>query len=241
MRVLVLGGTRAALTVAERIDRETPARALLSLAGRTEHPDRGLGDVRIGGFGGAMGLTRYLHDAKIDGVIDATHPYAARMCHHAADACLRSGVPLIALHREPWLAQRGDRFIPVPNLEAAAAAVCAYRRIFLTVGRQELLPFASSDRWFLIRSIDAPTEPLPHASHVILARGPFTFESDLALMRTYAIDCVVAKNSGGAATYAKIQAARERAIPVVLVDRPTRPQGVPTFTQIDEIIAWVSA
>ncbi|GAC1420366.1 MAG: cobalt-precorrin-6A reductase [Candidatus Velthaea sp.] len=239
--MLVLGGTRDAITIAQRLNDGSNCDSILSLAGRTSHPDTGIGEVRIGGFGGAAGLARFLTEHGIVAVVDATHPFAARMSFHAAVACARANVPLVALVREPWVASAGDRWVPASNVNACAALAAALgRRIFLTVGRQELEPFAALDEhWFLIRSIEPPDPPLPRAYELILARGPFAFSEELALMRAHAIDCVVTKNSGGAATQAKLLAARSLGIPVVMVARPARPADVSSVQHIEAAVDWV--
>ena len=223
--VLVLGGTQDARALAGMLSRVASLRVVSSLAGRTVAPVLPPGDVRVGGFGGVDGLVAYLRSEGIAAVVDATHPFAARMSANAVAACAHAHVPLVVLERPPWQARPGDRFIDVPDVAAAAEVAGAVGwRIFVTVGRQELAPFARLvDRFVLVRAIDAPDPAsLPPQSEVVLARGPFTLADETALLRAYAIDCLVAKNSGGSATRAKLDAARALGIPVVLVARPSR-------------------
>ncbi len=212
-RVLILGGTTEAADLARRLDASGWA-VTTSLAGRTRRPAPLPGAVRIGGFGGIDGLVAHLRAEPVAAVVDATHPFAARMPHHVAAACSTAGVPRLRLLRPGWTAGPGDRWQRVPSLDAAAASVVASgaRRVFLTTGRQELAPFAALvDVWFLVRAIEAPDpQPLARAT-VILDRGPFAVEDERALMAAHAIEVVVTKDSGGTATAAKLTAARDLA------------------------------
>jgi precorrin-6A/cobalt-precorrin-6A reductase len=226
LRVLLLGGTREARDFAARLAQAPHVDAIMSLAGRTTAPLNVELPTRIGGFGGVEGLTRYLIEAKIDRVIDATHPFAERISANARAACAALGMPLAVLTRPPWRPEAGDRWIEVQDNESAAAALgAAPRRVFLTIGRLGVAAFRSAPQHhYLIRSIEPP-EPsdLPPGAEVTLARGPFTVESELALMREKSIDAVVTKNSGGPLTYAKIEAARALRLDVIAIAPP--PQG----------------
>ena len=235
-RLLILGGTGEASALARHLADRPGFEIVSSLAGRVAAPVLPPGAVRIGGFGGVEGLAAYLTQERIDAVVDATHPFAARMSANAAEACRRAGVPLLAFVRPAWAAEPGDRWHPVADM-AAAAARCR-GRVFLTVGRQELAPFAGSDACFLIRSIDAPDGPLPAAHELLLKRGPFSLADEIDLLRDYRIDLIVSKNSGGPATYAKIEAARVLGLPVVLVARPARPITDQVHS-LDAAAAWL--
>lgn len=239
--LLILGGTGEAAALSHRLI-ETPGVAVtVSLAGRTRAPRALPGRVRYGGFGGIEGLTRYLRDRRIELVIDATHPYASRISHNAAAACDALGVARLRLDRPPWAAQRGDRWLRVPDTAGAAAILPEIgRRVFLAIGRQELAAFAGlTDLWFLVRSVDPPEAPLPLARcELVLARGPFGQEAEAALLRDYGIAAMVSKNSGGTATYGKIAAARELGLPVVMIDRPAAPPGE-TVAGVDAALAWL--
>jgi precorrin-6A/cobalt-precorrin-6A reductase len=236
IRLLILGGTGEALSLARHLAHRADLAIVSSLAGRVAAPTLPPGTVRIGGFGGVDGLAAYLAAERIGAVVDATHPFAARMSVHAAEACRRAGVPLLAFVRPAWAPGSGDRWQPVADM-AAAAALCR-GRVFLTVGRQELAWFAGSDAWFLIRSIDPPDGPLPQAHELVLARGPFGLADEIDLMRAHRIDMIVSKNSGGPATYAKIEAARALGLPVVMVERPARP-AADEARSLDEVGAWL--
>jgi precorrin-6A/cobalt-precorrin-6A reductase len=243
MNVLLLAGTGDAIVLAERLADIPDVTTTASFAGRTAHPILpARTNVRIGGFGGGEGLRAYLLTQKIDAVIDATHPFARQMHRNAAAACASLALPIIAFVRPAWTPTAQDRVYEVDDVPAAAAHARLHgRRIFLTIGRQELAPFAScDDRWFLIRSIEAPEAPLPPARLVLLERGPFTLEHELTLMREHAVDLIVSKNSGGKATYAKIEAARALNLPIVMVKRPPRPEAR-IAEKYDDIIFWTNS
>lgn len=242
-RVLILGGTGEAATLAKALDQHERIEATVSLAGRTREPAALPGRVRLGGFGGVDGLMRYLRDERIDLVIDATHPFAAGMGNNAALATAELRLPLLRLERPTWERRRGDRWIDVDTVRTAARVTPDYgARVFLTAGRQELRHFEHlANTWFLVRLVEAPAEPLALQRHkIILARGPFAEADEEALMRAHAIDLVVAKNSGGEATYGKIAAARRLGLRVVMVHRPARPPNpLPAVATVAEALAWL--
>jgi len=241
MRVLILGGTTEARQLAERLSIRRDLAITLSLAGRTSNPVPHPVPLRVGGFGGAQGLADYLDAERIDRLIDATHPYAAAMSAHAATAAQIGGVPLLALRRPAWTAVAGDRWTEVADVRAATQALgSAPRNVFLALGRNEIAVFETAPQHrYLVRSVD-PVEPplaVPHATY-LLARGPFHEADDHALLTTHAIDVVVSKNSGGAAAYGKIAAARALGIAVILLRRPSLPD-VPAVATIDDAVAWL--
>src|SRR5262249_9715775 len=213
----------------------------VSLAGRTTAPAAHAVPVRAGGFGGAEGLGQYLTTERVDALVDATHPYAAIICAHAAAAAAATRIPLLALRRAPWVARSGDRWIEVADIAAAVQALGeAPRRVFLALGRGEIGVFARAPQHhYLVRSVEPVDPPLavPHASYVT-GRGPFTEADDRALLAAHAIDLVVAKNSGGPATYGKIAAARAPGLPVILLRRPALPD-VPTVETIEDALTWL--
>jgi precorrin-6A/cobalt-precorrin-6A reductase len=240
-RILILGGTAEARQLAERLAGRADLEVTLSLAGRTATPAAQPVPVRVGGFGGAEGLAKYLISERIDALIDATHPYANAISANAVEARRRSGVPLIALRRPPWIAVSGDRWIEVSDVRDAVRALGqAPRRVFVALGRNELKPFVDAPQhYYLIRSVDPvdPPLPLPHVGYVT-GRGPFTEADDHALMTEHRIDGIVAKNSGGTATYGKIAAARALGIDVIVLRRPPTPDGAAVET-IEDAIAWL--
>jgi len=239
-RVLVLGGTGEARRLATALAGEG-VDVLSSLAGRVADPLLPPGEVRIGGFGGAAGLTAWLQTHPVRAVVDATHPFAATMTASAAAAAELTGIPLVRLQRPGWTAAPGDDWRWVDSLEEAAAAVAGFGSVFLTTGRKSLGAFAGLTARCLVRSVDPPEPPLPERTEVVLARGPFTVEEELALLRERAVEVVVTKDSGGAMTVAKLTAARILGLPVVLVRRPPAPEGVPVVTTVEDALDWLRA
>jgi precorrin-6A/cobalt-precorrin-6A reductase len=239
-RVLVLGGTGEARRLATALV-AAGVDVLSSLAGRTADPQLPPGEVRIGGFGGPDGLAAWLAANPVGAVVDATHPFAETMTASAAAAARLAGVPLLRLQRPGWSAQPGDDWRWVDSLEGAAAAVVGFDCVFLTTGRQGLAAFAGLTAHCLVRSVDPPEPPLPARTTVVLERGPFSLDDELALLREHDVEVVVTKDSGGSMTAAKLTAARELGLPVVLVRRPPLPPGVPTVATVDEALTWVRA
>ena len=242
MRILILGGTSEAMQLARLLAGQRQFEPLFSLAGRTANPVLPPIPSRIGGFGGAEGLAAFLRDGGFGALVDATHPFAAQMSRHAAQACMALGLPVCALSRPPWQAGPGDQWTEVPDLAAAAGALGqATRRVFLTTGRLGLEAFASAPQHhYLIRSID-PVEPAPAFPHTtFLARPPYTVESETALIRAEKIDILVTKNSGAQDTAAKLEAARTLGLPVIMVQRPHLPD-VPQFGTPAAVLDWLNA
>lgn len=220
---------------------EAGADAVYSYAGRTETPVAQPLPVRVGGFGGVAGLADYLTAEAITHLIDATHPFAAQMSRNAVAACAIAEVNLIALEREPWQAQEGDRWTHVPDLAAAVTALgMAPRRVFLAIGRQSLDAFAGAPQHhYLLRLVDPPTAPLPlPQTEAVIARGPFAVADDLALLQARRIEVIVAKNAGGAGAEAKLIAARELGLPLVLIDRPQVPDRQ-VVRAVGEVMGWL--
>ncbi|MEV7215342.1 cobalt-precorrin-6A reductase [Kitasatospora cineracea] len=241
MHVLILGGTSEARRLADVLAADPALRVTSSLAGRVAQPRLPAGEVRIGGFGGPAGLAAWLRAHAVDALLDATHPFAERISRNAALAAADTGTPLLALRRPSWTARDGDRWHPVPSLAAAADALPALgTRVFLTTGRQGIGAFAHLDGLvFLARSVEPPVPPMPAATEVLLERGPFTLDGELALLRAHRIEVLVTKDSGSAATAPKLTAARELGLPVVVVERPAAPAGVRTAPDVAGAVAWI--
>jgi precorrin-6A/cobalt-precorrin-6A reductase len=239
--VLILGGTTEARRLAAELADGPALSVTSSLAGRVAEPRLPAGQVRIGGFGGTEGMARWLREHQVDALIDATHPFADTISLHAARAAAAVHVPLLALRRPGWVAGPGDRWHPAASLAEAARLLPALgERIFLTTGRMGLAAFAHlSGQWFLVRSVDAPEPPVPPRMEVILDRGPFTLDGEAGLLRRHRIDVLVTKDSGGRATAAKLTAAREAGIPVVVVRRPPAPEDVAVAADPAEAIGWL--
>lgn len=243
-RLLILGGTAEAAALAEAACSRFASRldVITSLAGRLPPPRRIAGALRIGGFGGIDGLRDYLQRAKIDCVIDATHPFAATISAHAAAACAATGTPRLLLLRPPWVAQPGDCWHVAADFTAAAEAVGAMaRRAFLTIGPGELAAFAGvRNVRFLVRLIQPPADPLPLNDYaVVVGRPPFPLEAERALLARERIDTLVTKQSGGP-TEAKLTAARALGLRVVIIDRPEKPAG-PRVATVAEALDWLAA
>ena len=221
MRVLILGGTTEASAIARALAGDARFDPVLSLAGRTRAPPPPPIAWRVGGFGGAAGLAAYVRREGVQALVDATHPFAARIKANAACAA----VPRVVVLRPAWQAVAGDQWTEVADMGAAFRALGpAPRRVFLTVGQQELAAFGPPHQ-YVVRSVDAP-ERAPDGAVVISARGPFAEADERALLLSHRIEVLVTKNSGGAATAGKLAAARALGLPVVLVARPPRPAGL---------------
>lgn len=219
---------------------ETGIPAVFSYAGRTHAPRAQPIPTRVGGFGGAAGLARYMQAEHITHLIDATHPFAAQMSRNAVEAAAQADVPVLAFERPAWEPQPKDRWISVADIPAAVAALpTAPARIFLAIGRQHLVDFAERpEHHYLLRLVDAPERlPLPGAD-VIIATGPFSEAGDRALLQRHGIDLIVAKNAGGVGARAKLDAARALGLPVILINRPMAPDR-PVAGTVEQVMAWL--
>lgn len=238
--LLILGGTSEASALAQVVA-DAGVKAVFSYAGRVAKPADQPLPMRIGGFGGVDGLCDYLGENAVTHVVDATHPFAAGMSHNAAEACARMNLPMIALTRPAWSAGKGDDWTAVPDIDAAVAALDGpAKRVFLAIGKQNLAAFAAhSQHHYLLRLVDAPLDPLPLREYsVVLARGASSFTTDLALIKSHEIDVVVSKNSGGEAARAKLDAARELSLPVIMIERPAMPKRREVFG-VDDVTHWL--
>jgi precorrin-6A/cobalt-precorrin-6A reductase len=238
MKVLLLGGTGEARELAELLVSDG-VDVVSSLAGRTADAVHPVGDVRVGGFGGVDGLTAWLRANPVDAVIDATHPFAARMTASAAVAAAQTGVPHLVVRRAGWTPVPGDDWHWVDTASSAAELLPVLgSRVFLTIGRQGLADFATTGLWTLARCVDPP-EPRPTWCTLVLARGPFALADELTLMRRHQIDVLVTKDSGGPATAAKLTAARQLSLPVVVIRRPELPSGPEVVESVAQAAQWV--
>ena len=239
MRILLLGGTAEARELARRL--HPSVEVISSLAGRVPNPALPVGEVRIGGFGGVDGLERWLSGNTIDAVVDATHPYAATITAHAAEACASRDMPHVVLARPAW--PQGDAIPATTDADAVKAVRDnGFERVFLTTGRSGVEVFKDVDAWFLIRAVTAPDpRTLPRRHELVLSRGPYRFDDEHALLADHRIDCLVTKNSGGEMTKAKLDAADALDVSIVMIDRPPLPDGVAAVATVDEAVAWVSS
>ena len=237
MPVLLLGGTSEGRALAARLHPRTDV--ISSLAGRVPDPALPPGPVRIGGFGGVEGLRRWLTANAVTAVVDATHPFASGMTANAAAACAELGLPHLVLCRPGW--EPGDATLVSSNEEAArTVAAQGYSRVFLTTGRSGTTAFRDSTAWFLIRVVTAPdADTLPANHELLFSRGPYRYAGESALLTDRRIDALITKNSGGALTRAKLDAAQALGVAVVMIDRPPLPDGVAVVGSVDEAADWV--
>jgi precorrin-6A/cobalt-precorrin-6A reductase len=237
--VLILGGTAEARALAAAIV-DSGVHVVSSLAGRVRDPALPVGEVRIGGFGEVEGLAAWLREHGVAAVVDATHPFASTMTAHAVSATAAVGVPLVVLRRPGW--PPDPDWTWADSLPAAAAALPTLgKRVFLTTGRTSLAAFADLDLEFLVRCVDPPSGPMPRRVHVLLSRGPFTVDGERSLMREHGVDVLVAKDSGGSLTSAKLAAAREEGVAVLVVRRPPLPAGVEAVDTVAAALARLRA
>jgi len=227
LKILILGGTGEASALADSLAHDARFAPTLSLAGRTRAPRLPAIPVRIGGFGGVEGLRDYLEAAAVQALIVATHPFAVQMRRHAIEAVRAQPMPLLLIERPSWQAGAGDDWTELASMEAAAAALGRPpRRVLLTVGRQDIAPFADAP-WhdYVLRSVEPPPpESLPPKVKILTARGPFDAEAERRMLIEERIEVLVTKNSGGAATEGKLRAARALGLPVLMVARPPWPE-----------------
>lgn len=237
MRVLLLGGTAEGRALAKTLYPQVDI--VSSLAGRVPDPALPVGPVRIGGFGGVEGLQRWLLEEGIDAVIDATHPFAATMTAHAAQVCAELRIPHLVLARPAW--EPGDAIVVESDTQAAeTVAKGGFSRVFLTTGRSGTRAFVGSDAWFLIRAVTEPDPAsLPRRRQLLLSRGPYDYDGEVAVLRENRIDALVTKNSGGDMTRAKVDAAAALSVPVVMVARPSLPAGVTAVDSVERAAEWL--
>ncbi|WP_447895724.1 cobalt-precorrin-6A reductase [Vreelandella sp. GE22] len=240
-KVLILGGTSEASALARALAARG-IRAVFSYAGRVKHPKPQPLPTRVGGFGGVAGLCAFIQREGITHLVDATHPFAAQMSHHAVEAAKLCDTPLIALTRPAWQEVEGDCWQRVASLGAAVSALEGPRqRVLLAIGRQHLAAFsAQPQHHYVLRLVDEPECPPPLAHHtVLIERGPFTLEGDLALLQTQRIERIVCKNAGGTGAAAKLAAARQLQLPVTLIERSHRPPRLEAHA-VDDVLAWLA-
>lgn len=231
-RILLLGGVSEALAIARRLG---PAH-VYSLAGIGRVPQDLACQVRVGGYGGAEGLAAYLRAAGIDLLVDATHPYAARISRNAALAAQAAGIPCWGLRRRAWKAQAGDDWREVEDWARLIEALAPFQRPLFTLGREPLQHLAEipSHQFWTLRALEAC--PGNERCEVIGARGPFQVADERVLFERRQVDVLVSKNSGSVATEPKLEVARERGVPVLILKRPSLPEVDRVFHESNELL-----
>lgn len=242
-KILLLGGTCEASQLIRHLENDYRVEIILSLAGVTRNPvlPKKI-KSRVGGFGGIAGMITWLRKHHIDYLIDATHPFAQQMTHHAWQAAQYCQIPFLNIQRPAWQKVAGDRWFEVPTIAAAVEALGqTVLRVFLTIGRKELLPFKENPvpHHYWIRSVDRPHPMLlPDNVEIITAKGPFDEQAEYELLKQHHIERIVTKNSGGPTVYAKISAARKLSIPVIMIQRPEM-AAIPSVPTWQEAYQWV--
>ena len=237
--ILLLAGTFEARVLAKKLQEKfSDVRLTASFAGAVKDlPDLGV-PTRIGGFGGIEMLCQYLQTEKVSLIIDATHPFAAQMSWNAFNAAEREDVAILRLERPAWQQAPNDLWHPVASMEDAADVIPEEARAFLAVGRKEIATFyRRSDIIGTARMIEPPPVSLPGHWSLVLARPPQSAEEEVELFKEKGITHVVTKNSGGTRANAKIEAARQMQLPVILVDRPELP-STDTAATVNDVLDW---
>ena len=239
MTLLLLGGTGDAKRIATKLA-EQGVNLIISLAGATRNPDAMPAPSRIGAFGGAAGFKKFLDEAGITAVLDATHPYAHRITDRTAAICSARKMPHAISHRPPWEAKEGDRWTEIAREEEAASHIAKGQTVFLGTGRQTLDRFANLEGCRVIcRQIDPPSKPFPfEGGEYLIGRPPFSTQHERKLFRSLNVDWLVVKNAGGQQSITKLLAARELGIPVLMIKRPPVPDAT-IVTTVEDAVAWV--
>jgi len=241
VRILILGGTAEARQLARRLEGDARFSPLTSLAGVTDRPAEIAGDIRTGGFGGVEGLMDFIAKERIALMVDAAHPFAVKISANAAQASTQTGIGCLRFERPPWQEQPGDYWTHVKDIENAVQAIPEDARVLVTIGRQKIAAFFSRpDIHVIARMIEKFSSPVPGNAEIFLARPPFTLEQEYALLEEKGITVLVTRNSGGNATFAKIGAARELGIPVIMITRPQKAE-VTTLASIEALLENIEA
>jgi len=220
MKILILGGTGDARELANRLVAKGHA-VTSSLAGRTSDPKLPQGAIRMGSFGGIPGLAAYMRTLGTERLVDATHPYAGLISINAAAAAQLTGIPLIRFMRPPWQQQKGDNWLTLDTITEAATALPPAATVLLTTGHLGLQSFLERDDCrFVVRLIEPPSFDMPSHAKMVLSRPPYDLTGELALLSREKITHLVTKNSGGGQTRAKLDAARQLGVQVIMIARP---------------------
>lgn len=237
--ILLLAGTAEARVIAKRL-RDAGRPVIAALAGSVRKPKELGVATRVGGFGGEAGFVAFLDVEKITAVIDATHPYAARISRRTAQVCDVRGLPYLRLDRPGWTAGPGDDWHWVDYMGQAAGVIPFGATVFMATGRQSLADAGAlaTGRTLWLRVVDPPEIPFPHAGGFVQGQPPFSAASDTALFQKLGVKWIIAKDSGGAENRGKLDAARDLGLPVVMIRRPFVPG--PGVTTVAAVMDWVA-
>lgn len=237
--ILLLAGTSEAREIAATLSAREMVH-IASLAGATRAPKTDGGTWRVGGFGGEAGFRDFLKCEAISAVIDATHPFAARISERTFRVCADLGLRHIQLMRPAWEPAEGDTWFPVVNELEAAALVEPQETVFLATGRQTLDQFESLvAKHIYCRQIDPPTRPFPFENgEYVIGRPPFSVDEEIALFRKLDVDWLVVKNAGGDASRSKLDAARALRLRVAMIERPPA-LACEVVSSVAKVLNWV--
>ncbi len=236
--ILILGGTGEARRLAPML-LDAGYKVTTSLAGVTSEPMLPRGDVRTGGFGGVEGLVEYVQGENVAAIVDATHPFAAQITRHGFEAAKQAGITYVRLERRPWKPLGREQWRLMPDVDAAVKGLKQDARVFVTIGRKDLPKFATrQDLSILARSIEPPEMELPENWKFIQGRPPFTVYDEAELMRAHKINVLVTKNAGGKAVSAKLQAARELGVSIMMIERPVI-EDIRKVRTVDQVMRFL--
>ncbi|MBX8512020.1 cobalt-precorrin-6A reductase, partial [Pseudomonas cichorii] len=235
-RILLLGGVTEALAIARTLGPQH----FYSLAGVGRVPTDLTCQLKVGGYGGAEGMAQFIRENDVDLLLDATHPYAAQISRNAAVAASLAGIACWALRRPAWQPGPGDDWREVADWAELTTALRPFKRPLFTLGREPLqhLHEIPEHQFWTLRALD----PYPgnERCEVIGARGPFHLEDERALFERRQIDVLISKNSGSSSTEPKLEVARERGLPVLVLKRPELPEVDRVLESVEEALSALS-
>lgn len=239
-KLLLLAGTGEARDLMQALHRDATIELTVSYPAPPRVPAEGI-DWRAGGFGGSAGLRAHLDEHGFDAVIDATHPFAREIPHRAARICAEAGVAHVRLLRAPWQPRPGDRWSDVADAQEAARLIAPGEVVFVASGRETLEPLRHCGAQIICRQLEPPTEAFPFENgSYLLGTPPFSVEDEVQLLRRLRVDQLMIKNAGGTGSRAKLDAAHELGLRVLMLRRPPAPQGARLLSQVEEVLQWAA-
>jgi len=249
MKILILGGTADGRHLAAALHK-SGCTVVYSIAGIVRQPVLEC-EIISGGFTQFGGLTTYLKKEGIVAVLDVTHPYAKVMSFTAHESTQLCGIPYWRFHRPSWRAGAGDIWQHYEDWPELLKALQAKKKVFLTAGQlpalavQAFESLGKQGQKQILRTAVKPKGELPASMNWHKAIGPFSLEHERAIMVNHKVDVLVTKNSGGTSMQAKLFAARELNIPVLMFTRPELPEVDKEFISKSEcqsfIEQWLTA